>query len=128
MKEILEVKTLITFLIALILISCSQKYTGEVHFKSCKVNYPLHDEEKERKINYEAIPNQWEYEYALRKLALCLCDKYFQKKDQETKEKIIEIYKYKFEYYNRDESFKKVNFDSILINRKEIFDSEIIAY
>ena len=106
------------------LISCSQKYTGEINFKNCKVNYPLHDEEKERKINYEAIPNQWEYESALRKLALCLCDKYLQKKDEEIKEKIIEIYKFKFEFYNRHDSFKKVNFDSILINRKEIFNPE----
>lgn len=122
MKEFLAMKTLITFLTALILISCSQKYTGEVHFKNCKVNYPLHDEEKERKINYEAIPNQWEYESSLRKLALCLCDKYLQKKDEKIKEKIIEIYKYKFEFYNRDDSFKKVNFDSILVNRKEVFN------
>jgi len=122
MKELLEMKTLIAFLTALILISCSQKYTGEIRFKNCKVNYPLHDEEKEGKINYEAVSNQWEYESALRKLALCLCDKYLQKKDEEIKEKIIEIYKYKFEFYNRDDSFKKVNFDSILVNRKEVFN------
>ncbi|AZA55253.1 hypothetical protein [Chryseobacterium sp. G0201] len=64
---------IISILILLIVsISCSQKYTGEVHLKNCKVNHPLHDEEKERKINYEAIPNQWEYESALRKLALCV--------------------------------------------------------
>lgn len=109
------------------LTSCSEKhqYTGEVSFKSCKVNYPLHDEEKERKINYEAIPNQWEYESALRKLALCLCEKYNQNPDEETKEKIIEIYKYEFEYYDRSDSLKKVNFDSILINKKDVFNPDM---
>ncbi|MDQ0594863.1 hypothetical protein QFZ37_003232 [Chryseobacterium ginsenosidimutans] len=59
-------KVISTLILLIVLISCSRKYTGEVNFKNCKVNYPLHDEEKERKINYEAIPNQWEYESALR--------------------------------------------------------------
>jgi hypothetical protein len=127
MKEFLRMKTVTTFLIALILTSCSKKYTGEVSFKSCKVSYPLHDEKKERKLYHDHnIPNQWEYESAMQKLALCLCEKYLQKKDEEIKEKIIEIYKSDFEYYRKEISFKKVNFDSILMNRKEIFNSEII--
>ncbi|MCS3870363.1 hypothetical protein J3D55_003279 [Chryseobacterium ginsenosidimutans] len=127
MKEFLGIKTITIFLIAIILISCSKKYTGEVSFKSCKVSYPLHDEEKERKINYEAVSNQWEYESAMQKLALCLCEKYMQKPDEEIKEKIIEIYKEDFEYYRKEISFKKVNFDSILVNRKEVFNSEILV-
>lgn len=86
----------------------------------------MHDEEKERETHYGAVTNQWEYESALRKLALCLCDQYDQKPDEEIKDKIIEIYKYEFEFYYRDISFKKVNFDSILINRKEIFDPAIV--
>lgn len=79
------------------LLSCSEKYSGEITFKNCKVNYPLHDEEKERKINDEAVTNQWEYESALRELAICLCDEYDRKPTKEIKDKIIEIYKYKFE-------------------------------
>ena len=62
----------------------------------------------------------------MRKMALCLCEKYLQKPDAEIKEKIIEIYKYKFEFYNKENTFKKVNFDSILVNRKDIFNSEIL--
>lgn len=96
-------------------------------FKKCKVAYPVHDEEKERKIYRDhTISNQWEYESALRKLALCLCEQYIQKKDIETKEKIIEIYNYKFEFYNRNNTFKKISFDSILKHRKEVFNSEIL--
>lgn len=109
-----------------ILLSCSQKYTGEIVFKNCKVDYPLHDDEKECISKYGAVTNQWEYESALRELALCLCDQYDKKPDEEIKNKIIEISQYKFEFYSRDASFKKVNFDSILMNRKEIFDPTII--
>lgn len=105
------------------LISCSKKYTGEVSFKNCKATYPVHDEEKERKIyRSHNIPNQWEYESALRKLALCLCDQYIQKRDP----KILEIYNYKFEFYNTNNTFKKISFDSILENRKDVFNSEIL--
>lgn len=115
------------FLLFISLISCSKKYTGEVSFKNCKVTYPIHDEEKERKIYRDhTIPNQWEYESALRKLALCLCEQYIQKRDTETKEKIIEIHNYKFEFYNRGNIFKKISFDSILVNRKKVFNSEIL--
>jgi len=115
-------------LISILLISCKQKYTGEVNFKSCTINYPLHDEEKDKELykNF-AVPNQWEYESAMQKLALCLCEKYIQKPDEETKKKIIEIYKTDFEYYRREISFKKVNFDSILVNRKVIFDPTIFV-
>lgn len=96
-------------------------------FKKCKVAYTVHDEEKERKIYRDhTISNQWEYESALRKLALCLCEQYIQKKDIETKKKIIEIYNYKFEFYNRNNTFKKISFDSILTHRKEVFNSEIL--
>lgn len=63
----------------------------------------------------------------MQKLAICLCEKYIQKPDPEIKEKIIEIYKGDFEYYRREVSFKKVNFDSVLANRKIIFDSSIFV-
>jgi len=108
------------------LASCSEKYTGEVSFKNCKITYPIHDEEKEKEIYGDfAVSNQWEYESAMQKLANCLCEKYIQKPDQEIKEKIIEVYKGNFEYYHREVSFKKVIFDSILANRKVIFDPSI---
>lgn len=119
-------KSKLLFVFFTILFSCSQKYTGEIVFKNCKVNYPLHDEEKERKIQYGAVTNQWEYESALRKLAICLCKQYDKKPDKEIREKIIEISQYKFAFYPRDLSFKKINFDSILMNRKEIFDPAIV--
>ncbi|MCJ8154719.1 hypothetical protein MKJ01_13190 [Chryseobacterium sp. SSA4.19] len=108
--------------------SCSKKYTGKVNFKTCIIHYPLHDEEKERKLYRDHhIPNKCEYESAIQKLVLCLCEKYIQKPDEEIKGKIIEIYEANFDYYHREVSFKKVNFDSILINRKEIFNSKILV-
>lgn len=115
-------------ILLIMLTSCSKKYTGEVSFKTCTIHYPLHDEEKERKLYQDQnIPNQWEYEPAMQKLALSLCEKYIQKHDAEIKEKITEIYKNDFDYYHREVSFKKVNFDSILMNRKEVFNSEILV-
>ncbi|KAA0128237.1 hypothetical protein FY557_09475 [Chryseobacterium sp. SN22] len=119
-------KSKLLVILLTILFSCSQKYTGEIVFKNCKVDYPLHNEEKEIETYYGAVTNQWEYESALRELALCLCDRYDKKPDEEIKNKIIEIAQYKFEFYPRDASFKKVNFDSILMKRKEIFDPTII--
>ncbi|WP_155845821.1 hypothetical protein [Chryseobacterium gregarium] len=114
-------------ILLIMLISCSKKYSGELSFKTCTIHYPLHDEEKERKCYPDRnIPNQWEYESAMQKLALCLCEKYIQKPDAEIKEKITEIYKNNFDYYPREVSFKKLNFDSILMNRQEVFNSEIL--
>ncbi|GAA5082759.1 hypothetical protein GCM10023210_00470 [Chryseobacterium ginsengisoli] len=116
------------FLLLILLISCSKKYSGEINFKGCKIAYPLHNEEKDKELYGDfAVSNQWEYESAMQKLAICLCEKYIQKPDPEIKEKIIEIYKGDFEYYRREVSFKKVNFDSVLANRKVIFDPSIFV-
>ncbi|MCE3074708.1 hypothetical protein [Chryseobacterium gwangjuense] len=121
-------KTYYLLLFISLVASCSKKYTGEVSFKNYKITYPIHDEEKENELYSDHnIPNQWEYESAMRKLALCLCEKYIQKPDPKIKEKITEIYMYKFEFYPRNNTFKKVDFDSILINKEEVFNSEILV-
>lgn len=110
------------------LLSCSQKYDGEVHFKSCKVKYDVIDEKKEKQLyGQNMIGNQWRSESAKQKLALCLCEKYLQNRDEEIKEKILEIYNADMDYFHRRKSFKRNDFDSILVNRKEIFDYRILV-
>ena len=110
------------------LLSCSQKYDGEVHFKSCKVRYDVIDEKKEKQLyGQNMIGNQWRFESAKQKLALCLCEKYLQNRDEEIKEKILKIYNADMDYFHRRKSFKRNDFDSILVNRKEIFDYRILV-
>ena len=110
------------------LFSCDKKYTGEVSFKSCKIKYDVFDENKEKQIyNQNIVGNQWRFESAKQELALCLCEKYLQNHDQEIKGKILEIYNDNFEYYQREIHFKPIDFDSILKNRKEIFDYRILV-
>jgi hypothetical protein len=101
---------------------------GEVNFKSCTIKYDVLDERKELKINDQyMVGNQWRFESAKQELALCLCEKYLQNRDEEIKQKILEIYQDDFEYYHKEINFKPIDFDSILKNRKEIFDYRILV-
>lgn len=121
-------KNLTVLFIFSALLSCSQKYDGEVHFKSCKVRYKVIDEKKEKQMyGQNIIGNQWRFESAKQELALCLCEKYLQNQDEEIKEKILEIYTADMDYFHRRKSFKRNDFDSILVNRKEIFDYRILV-
>jgi len=121
-------KLIYLFFVLLMLLSCTKKYTGEVSFKSCTIKYDIVDEKGEQKINAQhIIENQWRFESAKQKLGLCLCEKYLQNRDAEIKEKILEIYRDDFEYYYKEINFKPIDFDSILKNRKEIFDYRILV-
>jgi len=121
-------KLIYLFFLFTLLISCTEKYTGEVSFKSCKIKYDVLDEKKEHKSdNQYIVGNQWRFESTKQKLALCLCEKYLQNPDKEIKDKILEIYHDDFEYYHKEINFKPVGFDSILKNRKEIFDYRILV-
>lgn len=121
-------KPIYLFSLLTILFSCNEKYTGEVSFKSCKIKYDVVDEKEEKRIyGQNMVGNQWRLESAKQELALCLCEKYLQKPDQEIKDKILEIYNDDLEYYRREKSFKPVNFDSILENRKIVFDARIFV-
>lgn len=116
------------FLIFFAFISCSSENEETIHylsFKNCKVSYFQFS--KGEKILYEghSIQNQWFLESAKRELANCLCEKYLQKADDESKAKIIEIFKAKEEYFSKDYP-SNLSFDSILKHRKEIFDHKIL--
>lgn len=116
------------FLLFFACISCSFENKETIHylsFKKCKVSYPQFS--KGEKILYEghSISNEWYLESAKRELATCLCEKYLQKSDEETKAKILEIFKSKEEYFSKDYS-NNLFFDSILKHRKEIFDNKIL--
>lgn len=120
-------KIYLFYLLTIVLISCEEKYTGEVNFKSCKIIYTVLDDKKEIEMHGQyAISNEWRLESAMQDLALCLCESYLKNRDEEIKEKILELYNEDFEYYPRVHSFKKINFDSILTHRKEIFNPEIL--
>ncbi|MCD1117815.1 hypothetical protein [Chryseobacterium turcicum] len=121
-------KKIYLFSLLTIVFSCTEKYTGEVSFKSCKIKYDVVDEKEEKRIyGQNMVGNQWRLESAKQELALCLCEKYLQKPNPEIKDKILEIYIDDLEYYRREKSFKPVNFDSILENRKVVFDYRILV-
>ena len=121
-------KLIYLFSLLTILFSCTEKYTGEISFRSCKIKYDVLDEKKEFKVNGQyMVGNQWRFESAKQELALCLCEKYLQNPNKETKEKILEIYNDDFKFYHRQISFKPIDFDSILKNRKEVFDDRILV-
>ncbi len=110
------------------LISCSSENKETIHilsFKNCKVSYPQYS--KGEKVLYEghSISNKWYLESAKRELANCLCEKYLQKSDEEAKAKILEIFNSKEEYFSKENS-SNLPFDSILKNRKKIFDNKIL--
>ena len=86
----------------------------------------LDEKEEEEKYGQNMVGNQWRFESAKQQLAICLCKKYLQNRDEEIKEKILEIYRGNFEYYYRDINHKPIYFDSILKNRNEIFDCRIL--
>lgn len=116
------------FFIFLILASCSSENKETIQvliFKNCKVSYPQFS--KGEKVSYEAhsISNDWYLESAKRELANCLCEKYLQKPDEETKAKIIEIFEAKEEYFSKDYP-KNLPFDSILKHKNEIFNYKIL--
>ncbi|MGO4709995.1 hypothetical protein AB4Y90_12940 [Chryseobacterium sp. 2TAF14] len=116
------------FSILIIQFSCTKKYTGKVSFKSCHIKYDVLDKKKEQLINGQnMVGNQWRFESAKQELALCLCEEYLKNKDEDIKQKILEIYQEDLKFYHRQKSFKKIDFDSILQNRKEIFDYRILV-
>ena len=104
-------------------ISCQKDETKTIKFRNCKVEYMNYAGGKKEVYENHSVSNQWEFESAKRKLALCLCEMYMQKPDVEIKTKILEIYNTEEEYY---ENLKKLEFDTILKKRKEIFDPTIL--
>ena len=116
------------FLIFLTFISCSSENNEMIQvlsFKNCKVSYPQFS--KGEKVLYEghSISNEWYFESAKRELVSCLCEKYLQNPDKDTKVKILEIFKAKEEYFSKSYP-NNLPFDSILKHRKEIFEYEIL--
>lgn len=121
-------KPIYLFSLLTILFSCTEKYTGEVSFRSCKIKYDVLDEKEEFKVDGQhMVGNQWRLESAKQELALCLCEKYLQDPNKETKDKILEIYNDDFKFYQRQISIKPIDFDSVLKNRKKVFDYLILV-
>ncbi|MFC6266878.1 hypothetical protein [Frigoriflavimonas asaccharolytica] len=89
------------------------------------MEYPSYGSGEKELYAGHSISNKWEIESANRKLALCLSEKYLEKPDQEIKLKILEIYNSKEEYFEHN-SPKNIEFNTILKNRNEIFDPNIL--
>ena len=90
-------------------------------FDTCTVTYNEYSGgEKELYVGH-FITNEMELESANRKLALCLCDSYLTFKEEKTKRKILELYHFKENYFERNYP-TNLSFDSILVQRNQIFD------
>lgn len=112
----------------LLFISCSSENNKTIHylsFNNCKVSYPQFSKGEEVLYEGHSISNEWYLESAKRELANCLCEKYLQNPDEETKAKILEIFKSKEAYFSKNYP-TNLPFDSILKNRKEIFEYKIL--
>ena len=116
---------IICFSIFFLVISCQKDETKTLMFKGCKVEYRSYGSGQIEVYEGHTISNQWELESAKRKLALCLCEKYLEKPDKEIKNKILEIYNAKEEYFENDYP-ENIEFDAILRKRLEIFEPTIL--
>ena len=106
-----------------LLTSCKEQNV-ELQFDSCCVSYRQYPGGQKKLYEGHYMTNEMEVESARRKLALCLCDRYIQKRDSNIKSKIMEIYHIKETYFTK--AFPTdFPFDSILIHRVEIFDPTI---
>ena len=116
------------FLIFLVFISCSSENKETIKvltFKNCKSSYSQFSKGEKVIFDGHSISNDWYLESAKMALANCLCEKYLQKPDEETKVKILEIFKTKEEYFSKDYP-DNFSFDSILKYRKEVFNDRIL--
>ena len=107
------------------IISCQKDETKTLIFKNCKVEYLQYKNGQKEVYEGHSISNQWELESAKRKLALCLCEKYLEKPDEEIKAKIIELYKVKEQFFIKDYP-ENLEFETILKLRMEVFDPTIL--
>ncbi|QZK89317.1 hypothetical protein K5V07_01940 [Flavobacterium sp. CHNK8] len=114
---------IIFLIIFFTIISCKKDETKTITFRNCKVEYMSFGNGQKEIDENNSISNQWEFESAKRELALCLCERYLEKPDAEIKAKILEIYNTEEEYY---ENSINLEFDTILKNRKEVFDPTIL--
>jgi len=115
----------IFLMILFLVVSCRKDETKMLSFKDCKVEYTNYGSGEKELYAGHSISNKWEFEAANRKLALCLCEKYLVKPDKEIKLKILEIYNSEEKYFENKVP-KNVKFDTILKNRKEIFDPTVL--
>lgn len=113
------------FVFFFLIISCRKDEAKTLLFGNCKIEYRCFGSGEEELYEGHSISNEWEFEAANRKLALCLCEKYLKKPDTKIKVKILEIYSSKEKYFSRDFSIN-LKFDSILKKRKEIFNPTIL--
>ncbi|WP_379969674.1 hypothetical protein [Epilithonimonas sp. UC225_85] len=114
-------------ILILVLISCKKEdKIGVLNFKSCTISYPIYAKGEKTLYEGHSVSNEWELESAKYQLALCLCEEYLQKPSPEVKDKILKIYHEEMKYYSIG-SQKNLDFDSVLKNRKEIFDATILV-
>ena len=115
----------IFFTIFFLVISCQKDEVKTLAFKGCKVEYTSYGSGQKEVYEGHSISNQWELESAKHRLALCLCEKYLEKPDKEIKNKILEIYNAKEEYFENDYP-KNIEFDTLLKKRLDIFNPTIL--
>lgn len=107
-------------------ISCSKKdEKGILSFQNCRVEYPIYANGTRKLYEGYSISNNWEFESARRELAICLCDEYLKHPNRETKEKILEIYREKEDFYSKDYP-EDLDFKIILEKRNDIFNPKIL--
>ncbi|MGN6647114.1 MAG: hypothetical protein ACTHJT_11345 [Cytophaga sp.] len=97
--------------------------------RNCRIEYPVYKNGAKFLYEGHSIPNEFEYNSAQRKLAICLCEEYLAHPNDTLKMEILNLYEvlthYPFGEHDRDIP-ATVEFDSIVSQRNRIFDPTIV--
>ncbi|MDP9078455.1 MAG: hypothetical protein M3O71_13565 [Bacteroidota bacterium] len=115
---VLSIIALITIFYTAILPEIRYRSTQTISFKTCSIDFKYVDKGLVTDV-YRAANN---------KLALCLCGAYQQKHDTAIANRIFKIYREYGSHYGVDSVSNRSNrnIDSIIRNRKAIFDTLIL--
>jgi hypothetical protein len=111
---------------ALYLLSSNRETTKFLSFKECKIDYHQYSKGEIELYEGHFMTNEMEHEQALRRLGFCLCKYYMQTKDTSVNDKIIELYKRKYNYFPSYTKQERQPVDSIVKYKEIVFDTVLL--
>jgi hypothetical protein len=116
--------TLVAF--ALCFLFSNRETTKTLSFKKCKIDYHQYSKGEIELYPGHFMTNEMEHEEALRRLGFCLCKYYAKTKDTSVSEKIIELYKRKYNWFPSYTKQGRQPVDSIVKYKELIFDTVLL--
>lgn len=115
---------LVTF--AFYFLFSNRETSKTLSFKDCKIDYRQYSKGEIELYEGHFMTNEMEHEQALRRLGFCLCKYYVQTKDTSAREKIIELYKRKYNYFPSYTKQGRQPIDSIVKYKELVFDTVLL--